>query len=274
MPSLEEEKQARIEKFKKMGMPIPIDKHLVEQTQVSIKNQNFFSKLQAIKQGANRALNSEIINQGVKNPPSFQPLGENKSKNHTHKGEKKMDAPTLENFTPAASPNEFGNVDDMFSSASPSASFKNNKNTIDRSLLQSYSVNENDTGREFTSNIQDKFRNKMAEKGVVIAPKQVHENQQPSNFIQTTTTQLHSGMILIDEAELTKKIADIAKGVSEKMIKAVLNEYMKNDKELIVENDKVKKVEIVGKDIVRMEGKTFKLVPVTIKQVKPTEALV
>lgn len=268
----EEEKQSRLDKFKEMGIPAPMP---ISASAAPVKNKNVFATLQAIKNGAFKSLNKEIINQGVKNQQGFQPISESKSKGSSgQKHDRKMEAPQLENFAPAASVGEFSNVDDMFSSTSPVTAFKNNRHTTDRSELQSYSINENDTGREFTSNIQDKFRTKMAEKGIAIAPKQVIENQQPSNFIQTTTTQLHSGMMLIDEADLTKKIADIAKGVSEKMIKAVLNEYMKNDKDLIVENDRIKKVEIIGKDVVKMEGQTFKLVPVVIKKTKPAEALV
>lgn len=266
--SEEELKQARLEKYRQMGMPVPIDKQIIEQSisQIPVKNQNIYNKLQAIKQGANKSLNREIINHGVKNAQTFQPLGEGKSKNaQVHKNGRTMDAPPLEEHSAAPIPN----YDDMFSTGSGPS--QPQMPSGDRKSL-SIDVDPNDTGRNFTNSIREKFQEKMAAKGYA-QPEYVSENTQPGtqqSFIKTTSPQLHSGMILIDEAELSKKMTDIAtsvaKSISEKMIKSVLNEYMKSDKDLIIESDKIKKAEMIGKDAVRIDGKVFKLVPAVIKQ--------
>ena len=69
------------------------------------------------------------------------------------------------------------------------------------------------------------------------------------------------GGVGLTEAELNEKITSIAKEVSKQMIKQVMLEMSKKDGGIIIESKTVRKAEIVGKNKVKIAGKTYILRP-------------
>ena len=112
----------------------------------------------------------------------------------------------------------------------------------------------------------------MMQQQPMVNPNQFYNGQQPVQMPYPYPVQqpmLPPGTMLVNEEDLKKKIINIstqvAKKISENMIKTVLSEYLKQSKNTIVESERVKKAEVVGENIVKIDGKIFKLVPATVK---------
>jgi len=83
----------------------------------------------------------------------------------------------------------------------------------------------------------------------------LNEEQQSNEPIENTS-----------QAELTKMITEISTKVSKTMIESVLEDFLKNKKENIVESEKIKKAEIIKENLVKIENQYYKLTPVTVKK--------
>ena len=85
--------------------------------------------------------------------------------------------------------------------------------------------------------------------------------------MQTVPQQTFAAPLQMTEEEFKKKVISlstaVAKKISASMIKKIILEYVKSGKDIIVESKSIKKAEIIGKNKVRIEGKIYKLTPVT-----------
>lgn len=288
--------QIRLEKeakFKAMGVPIPMpvaQPHMIK----NINNPSALSKIEEIKRGNKKNLFNKIdaIAEGKLNTfqeiPVPQPSQNQQRNKNQNPNFKKPGAVT-------GSPSPKIQTFDVPSAIQDPALLEimENFNNTDSRSVGAYSTTQikDDTGTDFISNIRGKLQNKLKDKATTLEQNNyTHFAQQSqpvaSPVISTTSPLLASGMVLIDENDLKKKIYAISQSIFKKEIakvedaiklseqkfakslfdvKNILNEYLKMPKNIIVESDKVKKAEIVGENIVKINGKFYKLSPVTLK---------
>lgn len=249
--------EERLRKFREMGLPEPmaiIDPGTMSPANASPEK---LSKLEAIKNGA---LKNQLKPFIEKSSPTgkFQPLEVPKPKNQRNNNQSKNTAPALSEIkAPSINPEAAAIEQMLFGDNRPSPALSRHDLVKDN-----YDPNQ-DKGKNFVDNFRVKLNQTLAQKQALQGTN--------SNSNSNETVGLPAGSIIINEEELERKIIDISSQISKKisaeMIKKVLNEYVATAGDnLITESKNVKKAKFLKENIVEIEGKYYKLTPVTIKK--------
>lgn len=249
------------ERFKALGIPMPIEKPAFDQPVMNVKDPNMLKRIQEIKNGAKKNEFNEILSVGDKK--GFKPLPEPKKKNNQiiSSGTKSQNensigitTPALESFSPV-SPSSGGDLsfyDKLFSGEAVSTS--NKSNMVGTGARIQEEVNYDTNGSDFLNNFRQKLQAKAASAGVTT---------KNSGFgVKTTYEQP-----VVNLNEIENKIYEISSEVSKKIaqetIKQVLDQYL-SKKTNLQENT----YQRIKDDIIKIEGKYYKLTPVKIKSSK------
>jgi len=235
-----------------MGIPLPMSPVDPATVQLPVRNTEFARKLMEIKNGKKKEeINTFIEKEKAQN--GFIPLELPVKKNIPGQPQQKQIAESI------AKPSVSGPSFDAYEKAlygdnTPSS------DTFERasSPTRSYSsdVESENNGTDFFTDIKNRLAEKQnkAKQG---------NGQVLLNENQTNRTQnVPEGYKLINEVELKRTITEI----SSNLMKKFMSELLVSVPSLIKENEKVKKAEMVREDIAKIDGKFFKLTPVTMKK--------
>lgn len=238
--------EERVKKFRDMGIPMPMAPVDPSTAQGPVKNVEFAKKLAAIKGGAIKET-VDVFLEKEKVQTGFVPLEVPKKGNLQEKAQPK-------NIT---KPQTSGPSFDLYEKAlyGESSSVSESHSVSPRTYASD--MNNESNGSEFISDI----RTRLAEKFNRPAPNQVN-GQIVLNENSNKSPNIKPGQIVIDEAQLKETITTI----STQLIKKFMTEFLSSEPSLIKENDKIKKAEIVQEGVVKIDGKFFKLTPVTLKK--------
>lgn len=257
--------EERARKFKEMGIPVP----MAPIDPSSMKNLNAdpdkLKKLEAIRNGAKRGEFKEILSK-AEPKALFTPLPTPKNKQNPNAPKAEIVVP-IKDFAPVNKGDAearlmesalFGEDPRAAAYAEPAYESVNEANISNRRperiVPAEVSVNDDPHGTGFLQN----FKARMAEKGLA-AKKPIAS---PGIKVVQPPQLRQAASVGMSEAELERKITDIATDVSKTIIKRVISEYVKDGSGIILESDRVKKAEIVGKGVVKIAGKLYKLTPV------------
>lgn len=246
--------QAKLEKFKALGIPIPMDKSGLEQPVVNVKDPKMLQRIQEIRSGAKKSEFNTILSTGDKNP-AFKPLPEPKVKNNPKTGQQTMKAPQLESFAPANSADEIALAASLFDE-SPSAPAARPIQRGQGSRIMESSNNDS-MGSDFLSDLRSRIQSKASSSGF-----QTAQQSTGFGFREQEPTMQSEGVNGLQTMVQTLA-TEVAKKVAADTIKTVLDEYLSKRTNL---NEGVKNTyKKVKDDIVLIEGKYYKLVPVKVK---------
>lgn len=242
----------RLRKFKDMGIPLPMSPVDPATVQLPVKNTEFAKKLMEIKNGKKKEeINTFIEKEKAQN--GFIPLELPVKKNIPGQTQQKQVAESI------AKPSVSGPSFDAYEKAL----YGDNTPTSDAferasSPTRGYSsdVESENNGTDFFTDIKNRLAEKQnrAKQG---------NGQVVLNENQTNRTQsVPDGYKLINEVELRRTITEI----SSNLMKKFMSELLVSVPGLIKENEKVKKAEMIREDIAKIDGKFFKLTPVTMKK--------
>jgi hypothetical protein len=224
-------KKEMLERFEKMGIPVPLKP--IQNPQVQAKNPEMASKMEQIRNGALKNNYQNFIEKAekVSHAPSNLPI----PKPSTPKSQKTTNTPQLESFTPKNSQAKM--YEDMLfgESSTPSNSYTENNSEI-----SDFGPSSVDT----RARLQQRLNQKQ-------------------NELQNENFSKNSIGLNLTEVELNERISEIAKEISKEMIKKVLLEFSKKEGGLIVESQTVKRAEVVGKNKVKIGNKTYLIKPIS-----------
>jgi hypothetical protein len=234
-----------------MGIPVPMAPVDPATVQAPVRNMEFAKKLMEIRNGAKKEeLSTFIAKEKAQN--GFVPLEMPAKKNVPGK--------TQQNIIPEiAKPSVSGPSFDAYEKAlygdnTPSSPSFEKASTPARGYSSDVDSENNDT--DFLTGI----RNRLAEKNAKIKNNGqviLNENQNKSQG-----QAIPVGYQLINERELRETITE----VSSSLIKKFMREFLTSEPGLIKESEKIKKAEMIREDIAKIDGKFFKLTPVTVKK--------
>jgi len=274
----EQLQMAKMQKLQAMGLPIPLPKPAGQQSVRNVKNPAAMSKLEEIKRGANKNFfkKVELISDGVMPDKIDKVLSSMESKPNSPSGHKQgVSAPIDEGLPPIKPlPSEFKNIEDELygNSNKPGTSVIGNPYQQGPISEEQAIYNAQAIKNKFFATVEQKQAAALAQQQQFVQQPYIPPVALPTIpvAVATTTPNIHSGMYLIDEEDLKKKIisisSQVAKKISEQTIKTVLSEYLKISKNTIVETEKIKKAELVGENTVKIDGKVYKLVPQASKK--------
>ena len=245
--------EERFKKFKEMGIPMPMSPVDPATVQMPVKNTEFAKKLAAIKNGGIKET-VDVFLEKEKGHNGFIPLETPAKRNIPGKTpEKKVATETIAKH--AVSGPSF----DIYEKALLGESMPSTREapSSKRGYVSDFEPDNNNGGdfiRDMKAKLAEKFTSSGQNSGQVLLSENNNRQQQTQN--------IPDGYRLINEAELKDTITI----VSTQLIKKFMSEFLTSEPGLIKENDKIKKAEIVRDDIIKMEGKFFKLTPVTIKK--------
>lgn len=249
MSNLNEE---RLKKFREMGIPQPMAPVDPSMLKGPVKNLEFAAKLAAIKNGGIKET-VDVFLEKEKSPAGFVPLEVPKKSKPINGQSKSIVTETIK--APSVSGPSFDAYEKALYGDNTSSSPTYEKASDMTRGYSSNIGNEDGNGNEFLANI----KNRLAEKAA-------RANQNPNQKILTENISIPNGYKLIKESELHEAITLISTDICKDLIKKSLNEFVATDNNIIKESDKIKKAEIIKEDIVKIEGKFFKIIPVTIKK--------
>ncbi len=251
----------RRQRFNHMKIPVPTAP--VQSVTTNVLNKDMLKKIQEIRNGnlkqefkqfenkTNQNLSGGHVDVPVFNSKNKKPTVNEKS---IIESENKKDIPKLEEFTSKPDPN-LDAVKGLFEDSGFSSMSNYGKQASDI-----------DGGSGFVNDIRSKFHEQMQKK---ISENTLRNNYQP----QMQQIPLQSGMIMLNEEDLKKKIISIAKPVAKQVateiIKQVLNEYLKTIKtptEPIVATkvnestkNKITQAEILPGNKIKINGKIYNI---------------
>lgn len=232
------------ERFKSLGIPIPIEKPNFDQPVLNVKDPQMLKRIQEIKNGAKKGEFNELLSAGNKN--SFQAIPENKKRSNNPNSSK----PKIDNTnTKSSTSNELDLMDKLFAGEISSPPIQ--KNGTSTRLVEEINTDQN--GSDFLNNFRQKLQAKAMSSSNV-------QNQPNSTFgfkNQNDTPNIDLNQIENKIYEISSKVA---KQISEETIKEILDRYL-SKKTNLQENTFQK----VKDDIIKIGDKYFKLTPVKIK---------
>lgn len=250
-------KEERLKKFKGMGIPAPmapVDPALLKNINADPEK---LKKLDAIRNGLKK--NEFIAFIGKSTPTKqFESVPTPKQRKNPN-APKAVDVPEIKAFSPdKSSSSEAELLEGAMYGETTSRPNPYSERVAEETSNQGYTPiprivqeesNDDPTGSRFIAEFKSRMRSTASSR--------------PTEKIQVVerTQQRQSGLSITEE-ELNKKIVELATQVSKNMIKRVISESAKSGSGIILETDKVKKVEIVGNGVVKMNGKLYKLTPV------------
>ena len=248
--------EARKARLKEMGLPIPMAPITPPNSAniTNVKNPDVLSKIRQIQSGKLKQEFKKIDEKSSSKLPGFVELPAPKSQNNNRQLEEsnhqKVHVP-LEEFSAKRDPQieSLGNVFDFDSNSSRS------------SYGQSPSNTSEDTGSKFLNDFKGDLHKRLQDKQNNAINSNVQ--QQNVNLNEGQTIPFQSGMIILNEEDLKRKIISIAKPIAKQvaaeMIKEVLSEYAKRTSKPVVTETKQQKIEILSDNKVKINGKIFKL---------------
>jgi len=237
-------KKQKEERFRSMGIPIPMDKSHLEQPIVNVKDPKMLARIQEIKNGAKKGEFNELLSTG--NEKGFKPLPEPKRKNNRQPSSETK-APALESFAPKSAGGDLDIYEKLFSGEGTSTS---SPKTSSGQRLQE-EVNTDLNGTDFLNNFRQKLQAKAASNGIPA-----------SNSGFGIKTQYEQPKIDLNEIEskIYQISSEVAKKIAQETIKEVLDKYL-SKKTNLNENTFTK----VKDDIIKIGDKYYKLTPVKLK---------
>ena len=237
------------ERFRSLGIPIPMEKQNLDQAVVNVKDPNMLKRIQEIKNGAKKGEFNELLSAGNKN--AFQAIPENKKRSNNKLSEANNSKPRLENnLSQSPVSNDLDMMDKLFSGevSTPPIS----RNGINSRLNEE--INTDTNGSDFLNNFKQKLQAKALSN--TSAPNPLNSSFGFKNKIENPE---------FDISQIENKIYEIsskvAKQISEETIKEVLDRYL-SKKGNLQENTFQKTPK---EDIIKIGDKYFKLTPVKIK---------
>jgi hypothetical protein len=247
-------KEDRMKKFQNMGIPVPmepVDPSLLRNANADPEK---LKKLDAIRNGLKKNEFQSFIQKTGPTPTNrFESIPVPKQKKNPN-APNPTNVPEIKSFSPDSSSSSeaillekalYGEID------SPYQESHTGNKSGPRVLYEE--VNDDPTGSKFLSDFKSRMRSSVATKTPVSGTISKPINEQSTGFV-------------ITEEELDKRILSIATQVSKNMIKKVITESAKSGSGIIIETDRVKKVELVGNNVVKLNGKLYKLTPVKEQQ--------
>lgn len=263
--------EERLRKFKEMGLPEPMAPIDPSTVQAPVKNKDFAAKLAALKSGNKRAELNTFIEKAERQA-GFVPL-EVPAPKHQRVAEgqqrpidpRKPKTPELK--THAATGPSFDLYERALYGDDRAAVAVQNPNEPDPfsdNYVRASQVVA--PSRGYTSDVEDSpvnffdaIKQKLAEKNSRAAQTQrIQESGNPQRIAAPKQQ--------FDEEQIREYITEISSDVCKKLIKKFMTEYFASEQNIIKESDKVKKAEVVRDDIVKIDGKFFKLQPVQVKK--------
>jgi hypothetical protein len=245
MGNLNEE---RLRKFREMGIPQPMAPVDPASVQLPVKNTEFAKKLAAIKSGAIKETVDVFLEREGATKAFVALPTPTKGKNK----QKEQITETIK--TPSVSGPSFDAYEKaLYGDSTPSSSSYERASAPARGY--SSDVDSEGDGKDFLDNIRARLAEKAARAGQNPGQRLLTENQNKSESIP-------AGYKLINENELKETVT----AISTQLIKKFMSEFLTSEPGLIKESDKIKKAEIIKEDIVKIDGKFFKLTPVTVKK--------
>jgi hypothetical protein len=247
--------EERMRKFRDMGIPLPMAPVDPATVQLPVRNTEFAKKLMEIRNGAKKEELSTFIEK-EKAQAVFKPLEMPAKKNAHGKAQAK---PLTENI---AKPSISGPSFDVYEKTlygEGSNSNESNERTSGSGRNYVSDMGSDSNGSDFITNMKHRLAEKFTNSGKVQQSGQVilNENQDKSQG-----QVIPAGYTLVNE----NKLKDTITSISTQLIKKFMSEFLTSQPNLIKENEKIKKAEIIKEDIVKIDGKLFKLTPVTIKK--------
>lgn len=246
--------KAKLERFKAMGIPVPMEKPNLDQPIVNVKDPKMLARIQEIKNGAKKGEFNAIISSSNKNP-NFNPLPEPKTKTPGKQDSNKIAPPKLDSFSPAVNSPELALAQSLFEDTPKTYAPTSAPNRSGQRIVESQ--NSDSMGTDFLSDFRAKMQAKAANGGIRTA-----KNSSGFGFREQQQEKQHQQVNEIQS--LVESVASqVAKKVAADTIKTVLDEYLSKRASLNEsQNNTYKKVK---DDIVMIEGKYYKLVPVKVK---------
>lgn len=217
--------EQRRQRLKAMGLPTPVTP-IVPSGVGNIKDPGMLKRIQEIRSGTHKKEFKEFENK-ANGKPDFQeiPVQQPKQKPGTPtQPQNKIHVP-LEEFSAQRDPN-IDALDRMFDFDGNNRGGNNRQQTVN-GLKEDFNSQIEDGGKNFSNDFRNKFHNRLREK-----EQQLGENAQVNSYSQhVTMPAIQSGMIILNEEDLKKKIIEIAKPIAKQVatevIKQVLTEYAK-----------------------------------------------
>ncbi len=244
--NLLEERKRRLQQ---MGVPEPVAP-VNPGNVVNVKDPKMLQRIQQIRSGGLKEEFKQFDKQGKKE--GFVPMDvpkPNAKKGINQPKPEGKPAPRLESFDPNPS-SELSSVEKMFDDTSTSSYYNQTP----------YQGDPASEGRDFIQNFRNKLHNNLQQKQQQVMGEGTHQQnynptaQQP---IYNNQVPLQSGLIVLNEEDLKKKIIAIAKQVAGEIIKQVLNEYVTNLKE---NKQKSEKAQVLPGGKIQIDGKIYKQV--------------
>jgi len=236
----------RMKRFRDMGIPQPMSPVDPSSVQGPVRNTAFAAKLEALKGGALKEEITTFVDKQEANT-GFIPL-EVPSKNKGPLKEQKTGAPVEKLKTHSASGPSFDIYEKALYGDNTPSSSSFEKASIPGRNYSSDMLNEGETGNEFLSSI----KTRLQEKALRAANGQTNTQAPSQNQI--------------NENQLIETVTQISTDVCKQLIKKFMSEFLTSEPGLIKESEKIKKAEIVKEDIIKMDGKYFKITPVSVKK--------
>lgn len=239
------------ERFRAMGIPIPMEKPAFEQPVVNVKDPKMLDRINQIKNGAKKGEINTLLTAGEKN--AFKPIPEPKKRNQQSITQENR-APQIENFNPAPKNREAELLEKMFSGESD-VDRSGQMQTRNPGERITESVNHDLTGTDFLRDFRSRMQSKVNSTGVSPNNKGFGFKESNSNAQAFNIEEI--------ESKIESISSDVAKKVALDTIKTVLGEYL--SKKTGLNENAGNTFQKVKDDIVKIEGKYYKLVPVKVK---------
>lgn len=225
-------KKEMLERFESMGIPVPLNP--IQNPKAPVKNAELASKMDQIRNGSLKGNFKTFIEKSEK--VSAAPANLPVPKVGQKPGSNTPPPSTLSKPSASSSP-QAQMLESMMYGDTPANS------------ASSYSQNSevSDFGPSHVDT-RARLRERLERRQTELQNSDYQEGQ-------------YVGGVGLTEAELNEKITSIAKEVSKQMIKQVMLEMSKKDGGIIIESKTVRKAEIVGKNKVKIAGKTYILRP-------------
>lgn len=225
-------KKEMLERFESMGIPVPLKP--IQNPKAPVKNAELASKMDQIRNGSLKGNFKTFIEKSEK--VSAAPANLPVPKVGQKPGSNTPPPSTLSKPSASSSP-QAQMLESMMYGDAPANSTSSYSQNSEVSDFGPSNVDTRARLRERLERRQTELQNSDYQEGPYV------------------------GGVGLTEAELNEKITSIAKEVSKQMIKQVMLEMSKKDGGIIIESKTVRKAEIVGKNKVKIAGKTYILRP-------------
>ncbi len=245
--------EERMKKFRDMGIPMPMAPVDPSSMQAPVKNAEFAKKLAAIKGGAIKET-VDVFLEKEKAQTGFIPLEMPKKDNSQKREQVKEQQKNISK--PSVSGPSFDAYEKaLYGDSSSMTESYERPSVSSRNYVAD--TNQESDGSEFINDIRSRLAEKFSKpnsgqlNGQVVLSENSIKQQNAS-----------AGNMVINEEKLKETITTI----STQLIKKFMSEFLTSEPGLIKESDKIKKAEVVQEGVVKIDGKFFKLTPVTLKK--------